>query len=44
VVRADGTVLNPKRAIVRAAVFPLSFLLCGLGFLGITPGLAEEAR
>jgi uncharacterized RDD family membrane protein YckC len=35
VVRADGTVLNPKRAVVRAAVFPLSFLLCGLGFLGI---------
>ena len=35
VVRADGTVLNPKRAVARAAVFPLSFLLCGLGFLGI---------
>jgi uncharacterized RDD family membrane protein YckC len=35
VVRAEGTVLNPKRAVVRAAVFPLSFLLCGLGFLGI---------
>jgi uncharacterized RDD family membrane protein YckC len=35
VVRADGTVLPPSRAIVRALVFPLSFLLCGLGFLGI---------
>ena len=35
VVRADGTVLPPKRAVVRALVFPLSFLLFGLGFLGI---------
>ena len=35
VVHADGTVLDPRRAIVRALVFPLSFLLFGLGFLGI---------
>lgn len=35
VVRADGTALAPSRAIVRVLVFPLSFLLCGLGFLGI---------
>jgi uncharacterized RDD family membrane protein YckC len=35
VVGADGSVLEPRRAIVRALVFPLSFLLCGLGFLGI---------
>jgi uncharacterized RDD family membrane protein YckC len=35
VVRDDGTVLPPKQAIVRALVFPLSFLLFGLGFLGI---------
>jgi uncharacterized RDD family membrane protein YckC len=35
VVRADGTVLPPKQAVVRALVFPLSFLLFGLGFLGI---------
>jgi uncharacterized RDD family membrane protein YckC len=35
VVKADGTDLEPSRAIVRALVFPLSFLLCGLGFLGI---------
>jgi uncharacterized RDD family membrane protein YckC len=35
VVRADGTALEPRRGIVRALVFPLSFLLCGLGFLGI---------
>ena len=35
VVRADGTVLPPSRAIVRTLAFPLSFLLCGLGVLGI---------
>jgi uncharacterized RDD family membrane protein YckC len=35
VVQADGTVLEPGRGVVRALVFPLSFLLCGLGFLGI---------
>jgi uncharacterized RDD family membrane protein YckC len=35
VVAADGSVPVPRRAIVRALVFPLSFLLCGLGFLGI---------
>jgi uncharacterized RDD family membrane protein YckC len=35
VVRADGSDLDPRRAVVRALAFPLSFLLCGLGFLGI---------
>lgn len=35
VVRADGAVLDPWRGVLRALVFPLSFLLCGLGFLGI---------
>jgi uncharacterized RDD family membrane protein YckC len=35
VVRADGAGLEPRRGVVRALVFPLSFLLCGLGFLGI---------
>ena len=35
VVRADGAALEPRRGIVRALVFPLSFLLFGLGFLGI---------
>jgi uncharacterized RDD family membrane protein YckC len=35
VVRADGTILPPKQAILRSLVFPLSFLLFGLGFLGI---------
>jgi uncharacterized RDD family membrane protein YckC len=35
VVGADGSVLEPRRGVVRALVFPLSFLLLGLGFLGI---------
>jgi uncharacterized RDD family membrane protein YckC len=35
VVRADGRALEPRQGVVRALVFPLSFLLCGLGFLGI---------
>jgi uncharacterized RDD family membrane protein YckC len=35
VVRADGTILPPKQGVLRALVFPLSFLLFGLGFLGI---------
>ena len=35
VVRADGAVAEPRRGVVRALVFPLSFLLLGLGFLGI---------
>ena len=35
VVRADGQVIDPWRGALRALVFPLSFLLFGLGFLGI---------
>lgn len=35
VVRADGTALEPRQGVVRALAFPLSFLFCGLGFLGI---------
>jgi uncharacterized RDD family membrane protein YckC len=35
VVRADGADLDPWRGVVRAAAFPLSFLLFGLGFAGI---------
>ena len=35
VVRADGSALEPRQGVVRALVFPLSFLFCGLGFLGI---------
>jgi uncharacterized RDD family membrane protein YckC len=43
VVRADGAVLEPRRAAVRALVFPLSFLLCGLGLLGILLGRENRA-
>jgi uncharacterized RDD family membrane protein YckC len=35
VVRADGAVLDPWRGYLRSLVFPLSFLVFGLGFLGI---------
>jgi uncharacterized RDD family membrane protein YckC len=35
VVRADGAPAEPRRGVVRALVFPLSFLLLGFGFLGI---------
>jgi uncharacterized RDD family membrane protein YckC len=35
VVRADGAEVAPRQGVVRALVFPLSFLLFGLGFLGI---------
>jgi uncharacterized RDD family membrane protein YckC len=35
VVMADGAPVEPRRGVLRALVFPLSFLLCGLGFLGI---------
>jgi uncharacterized RDD family membrane protein YckC len=35
VVRADGAPAEPRRGVIRSLVFPLSFLLFGLGFLGI---------
>jgi len=35
VVRADGVAAEPRRGVVRSLVFPLSFLLFGLGFVGI---------
>jgi uncharacterized RDD family membrane protein YckC len=35
VVRADGTDIDPWRGVVRALAFPLSIVLCGLGFVGI---------
>jgi uncharacterized RDD family membrane protein YckC len=35
VVQADGGALGPWRGVLRAVVFPLSFLFFGLGFLGI---------
>ncbi|HTR92030.1 MAG TPA: RDD family protein [Trebonia sp.] len=35
VVSREGAPAGPRRAIVRTLVFPLSFLLLGLGFVGI---------
>jgi uncharacterized RDD family membrane protein YckC len=35
VVRADGMIVDPWRGVLRALVFPLSFLFFGLGFAGI---------
>jgi uncharacterized RDD family membrane protein YckC len=35
VVRTDGSDVEPRQGVVRALAFPLSFLLFGLGFLGI---------
>lgn len=35
VVRADGAIADARRGVLRAVVFPLSFLFFGLGFLGI---------
>ena len=35
VVQADGQLIQPRQGVVRSLAFPLSFLLLGLGFLGI---------
>ncbi len=35
VVRADGTAIGIRQAVLRTLTLPLSFLLLGLGFLGI---------
>ena len=35
VISADGAVATPRQAVIRTLAFPLSFLLLGLGFLGI---------
>jgi len=43
VVAADGSALEPRRGVLRALVFPLSFLLFGLGFLGILVQLEHRA-
>jgi len=42
VVRADGTEITSRQGVLRALVFPLSFLLLGAGFLGIL--LQHERR
>jgi uncharacterized RDD family membrane protein YckC len=35
VVRTDGSPIGPRQAVIRTITLPLSFLLLGLGFLGI---------
>jgi uncharacterized RDD family membrane protein YckC len=35
VVSADGAAATVRQAVIRTLAFPLSFLLLGLGFLGI---------
>jgi uncharacterized RDD family membrane protein YckC len=35
VVRTDGMPIGPRQAVVRTLTLPLSFLLLGLGFIGI---------
>jgi uncharacterized RDD family membrane protein YckC len=34
-VQADGAPIRPRQAVVRVLAFPLSFLVFGLGFIGI---------
>lgn len=43
VVRPDGTFVSGRQAVVRTLAFPLSFLLLGLGFLGIVVGDKRRA-
>jgi len=43
VVSGEGDAAGPRRAIVRTLVFPLSFALCGLGFVGILVGRERRA-
>ena len=43
VVRSDGADAGGRRAVVRTLAFPLSFLLLGLGFVGILLGSRRRA-
>jgi uncharacterized RDD family membrane protein YckC len=43
VVGEDGDAAGQRRGIVRVLAFPLSFLLCGLGFTGILLGRRRRA-
>jgi uncharacterized RDD family membrane protein YckC len=43
VVRADGADAGARRAVVRTLALPLSFLLLGLGFIGILLGRNRRA-
>ena len=35
VVRTDGVAIGPRQAVIRTLTLPLSFLILGLGFIGI---------
>jgi uncharacterized RDD family membrane protein YckC len=43
VIGQDGTTAGTRRGLIRTAAFPLSFLLLGLGFLGILLGRDRRA-
>ncbi len=43
IVRADGTNLDRRHALIRVAAFPLGFLTLGAGFLGIILGRSRQA-
>jgi uncharacterized RDD family membrane protein YckC len=43
VVDRDGSEVSTRRGLVRTLVFPLSFLLLGIGFLGILFGRGRRA-
>jgi uncharacterized RDD family membrane protein YckC len=43
VVRPDGADAGARRAMVRTVALPLSFLICGLGFVGILLGRQRRA-
>ena len=43
VVQRDGSTLRPRQAFVRAVTLPISFLILGLGFVGIVFGRERRA-
>lgn len=43
IVRADGSELDKRHALIRLVAFPLGFLTLGLGFLGIVFGKTHQA-
>jgi uncharacterized RDD family membrane protein YckC len=43
IVRADGSPLERRRALIRLVAFPLGFLTFGAGFLGIIFGRTHQA-
>jgi len=43
IVRADGSPLDRRHALIRLLAFPLGFLTFGLGFLGIILGRTHQA-